>query len=453
MHKKIKICLDKITLSLNHSENSIEIKNKLNEMKLSLEKLPPEKSSQKKFIDEHLRIPLNKIITNIQYQKIIHPHLDLFYETLRNLAEISPRNAGKHQWECPITLKTSSECDSSVALTTGYIYDKEALLDWFHSSEAFIDPATRTVLTPFDVNHIHELENGLKKIEEIKLSLTPKKNKLIEEQRLYFSNKSLKTHDMIKKNFLQMTSLQIDKATKNKISEQLLETIQQLNVPQNPPVSTYQKDISGNFSCLNLSGLYFDETKFLVNPYGLTLDLRNANLSHCIFFGDTRTQNAMHANLTGANLEKAEFLNLPAQGISIETSNFTNANLKNVNFTGVSNWTGVNLTHANLIDAYLYNKDGIKITGENFKNYLYEQPNIIGIEHAFFEEKDLKASIPPQKNKLTLDEFKKLHGQRSYFSKMQWGLYFGVFKTMEDVERYARDNPESRTSQILASFS
>lgn len=454
MHKKIKTCLNKIIDSLDFTlKNGIDLKNKLDEIILSLEKIPEEKIPQKNFIDEHFRIPLNRIIQNIKYQKIIYPHLALFYETLVVLAKISPRNAGKRQWECPITLKTAMECDANIALTTGYIYDKEALLEWFHSTERFMDPATRTALTAFDVNHIHELEDGLKKIAELKLEIASRKTSCIDKQRAYFSNKNLKPHDLIKKNFLQMTSLQIDKMTKNKISENLRETIKQQGLLQNLPVSTYQKDILGNFSRLNLSGLYFDETKFLVNPYGLTLDLRNSNLSHCIFFGEASTHNGLHANLSAANLEYAEFYHLPGQGISIETSNFTDANLRNVNFTGISNWTNVNLTNANLIGAYLYDKDGVRLTGERLKNYLYEQPKIIGLDQAFFEEKDLKEIPQPKKNQLTFDEFKTLHGNSHYLSKMQWGLYFGIFKTMEDVERYARENPDSRTHRILAAYS
>jgi uncharacterized protein YjbI with pentapeptide repeats len=295
-----------------------------------------------------------------------------------------------------------------------------------------------------DIKTIYALEEGLKTLSTLKDEIFAKKLSFSKQQRQHFSQLGLSAQDMIKKNFLQMTSLQVDKISRHEASEKIRDALKQ-QTTQLPPLSSYQKDISGNFSGIDLSGLYFNHSN-LLNPYHLPLDLRSANLSHCIFFGDATPQNALQANLSSANLEAAEFLNLPSQGISIEGTNFSHANLKQVNFTGVSNWSGVNLTQANLINAYLYNKDGIKITGEELKIFLQGQPNVIGIDQALFEEQDLKQS---PKNKMTFTEFKTLHGQESCLSKMRWGIYFGIFKTMEDVERYAKDNPHSRTQQIL----
>lgn len=160
----------------------------------------------------------------------------------------------------------------------------------------------------------------------------------------------------------------------------------------------------------------------------------------------------MHANLTGANLKNAQFLNLPGRGICIKTTNFTRANLKNVNLTG----------------AYLYNKDGIKITGEHLRKFL---KGTIGIETAIFKkettldednwphEEEIIAPNNLLANRPTFEEFKSTYNQdfhskwlKNPFSTMKWGLMFNVYRTIEDVERYAADNPDTRSHRVLDSL-
>ncbi len=313
-----------------------------------------------------------------------------FYALLLEAARLSPYNNVENEkatspcWVCPISDK-STACyhisNEFIILSNGYLYDKESLFTWFKKSKRFIDPVTREQLPQFDVDRILRLNQGLEQIAEIQRKFNTLKSDLIAKQEKMFSSSYLSYREAIKKHFLVLSSNAADRDSKMK-SNQEIQILIKKHVEQKPAKIIGKKELS-NFSNLDLSGLAF-YNHHLVSPYvgeGV-LDLRGANLSGCYFLGTCSTGECLHADLSQANLEGAKFANLPGHGLCIKTTDFSNANLRNVDFTGVGNWGEVNITNANLKGAYLFNDDGVKLTGPDLKKRLQ---NLNGVESAMFD--------------------------------------------------------------------
>lgn len=343
----------------------------------------------------HIRQIQNTLIDNQAYKAIIDniKYQDFFYNPLIIIAQIVP-----YSRECPISCKTTSDHKIEpefIALSTGFVYDKESLFSWYEKSQNFIDPTTNTPLPQTDITRIVKLKQGLQHIVDIQENFDKEKTRLLEQQSRALSMPNLSRIDQIKKYFLRFTSTRFDNETRKLAYKHLCDLRQQKD-----ELETY------NFSKIDLSGLTFSSDNHLINRYGHgKLDLRGANLSNCTFLGSCTTQECLHADLTDANLENARFLNLPMRGICIKTTNFTRANLRNVDFTGVGNWGEVNITEADLTGAYLYNRECVKITGLELK-YYFEDLNLIGVDTANFENApkiDLEIDSPPSSSELFME--------------------------------------------------
>lgn len=361
-------------------------------------------------------IELIKQLRNKLYAKISdfkdHDVINLCYELLQVTTKIIPFNNLKNNEYCicPITFeklhfypKYEVGFKNVITLTTGYVYDKEALLNWFDTSKSFIDPVTKKELPQFDIDRIVKLQKGLKKIQQIENEYVTNRDRLLEQQNIRLKNQDI---NPIKSTFLLMTHYNSTHhfSNSNTIRAILNKEIINAGIEQLPPKSTSKKDGDTNFTHLDLSGLYFYNNE-------LNGDFRQSNLSNCTFFQPCLTSHCMHADLTEANLENVKFSNSPRGGICIKTSNFTRANLKNVDFTGVGNWGEVNMTNANLTGAFLYDTDGIKITGEELKQYL---KGVIGIDSVILndqphsnnnntnEQSEIRANIPTRSNAFSL---------------------------------------------------
>lgn len=317
------------------------------------------------------------------------------YEILVIFFKIFPRNRKDPKFSdisiCPITLEPLWAPENRIVLSTGYQYDKKALLKWIEISHKFTDPVSEAPLPQFDIDRIVALQHGLQKIVSLKETFEKEKNQLLKQQRIKFGKKDedLLPGDRIKKCFLEMTHKKTRRSSKKPYKLELQKLIESQDIKQQEtvPQPTWLGKPRKNFSNLNLSGLCFSGND-LTGPGNL--DLRGANLSQCTFLGECNTDECMHADLTGANLEGARFLNSPGKGICIKTTDFTRANLKNVDFTGVGNWNDVDLTEANLTGAFLYKKSGKKVSGQALKKHLAKKSLVKGLETAIFEEPKIK---------------------------------------------------------------
>ena len=240
----------------------------------------------------------------------------------------------------------------------------------------------RVELPQFDIDRIINFQQGLKKIMELKTQFEKEKKLRLNWQERSFAGPNLSWQNRIKKYFITVISR--NHVSTHEFDSALadLTALKLANVKQRPNITGNSEN---NFSNLDLSNLCFSEKNSLITPFGFgNIDLRGANLSGCTFLGNDFSGSCMHADLTDANLEGARFLNLPRKGICIKTTDFTRANLKNVNLTGICNWNGVNLSQANLQGAHLYDVHGIKLTGSALKEYLHGS-NALNVDSAIFD--------------------------------------------------------------------
>lgn len=305
-----------------------------------------------------------------------------YYQLILEVTKVTPFNnheldkCNMKQWICPITFKSTynpSNDHKFVALTTGYIYDKEALLQWFEQSQNFIDPATRKPLPQLDIDRLATYSIGLKKLAEIEEARNALKRELIAEQNDRFARSNLPWSDEIKKQFLTFHTADSPSYERG-IAQSRLNDLIAIYIVSKPNKRGPKKE--ENFSNLDLSGIVFS------NQQMAHIDLRGANLSGCTFFNEGHTGNCIHADLSGANLEGARFLHLPQRGVCMKTTNFTDANLRNADLTGIGNWSEINVTNADFCGAYLYNEDGLKVSGPDLKKFLH---HCKGVDTAKFD--------------------------------------------------------------------
>lgn len=310
-----------------------------------------------------------------------------YYQLILEVTKVAPfNNQEKNQydvelWICPITFNSTYDASYDhkfVALTSGYIYDKQGLLQWFEQSQNFIDPMTRKPLPQFDIVRLAKYSIGLKKLTEIEDTRNALKRDLIAAQNERFARSNLPWSDEIKKQFLTFHTAD-SPSYERAIAQSRLNQLIALHIVSEPNKKGPKKE--ENFSNLDLSGIVFS------NQQMAHTDLRGANLSGCTFFNEGHTGNCIHADLSGANLEGARFLNLPQRGVCMKTTNFTDANLRNVDLTGIGNWGEINITNADFCGAYLYNEDGLKVSGPDLKKFLH---HCKGVDTAKFDPTTLQ---------------------------------------------------------------
>src|SRR5437016_3323364 len=133
---------DKIIPALKKNDHlSPDLSKKLNNVISKLETLELDQENDDLIVElrKDINISLRKnVYTNIFLND--KPLTDYFYFILIELAKLKPINEEKGQWECPITLEVHYQSDPRIVLTTGYCFEREALLNWFENSKKFICP-------------------------------------------------------------------------------------------------------------------------------------------------------------------------------------------------------------------------------------------------------------------------------------------------------------------------